>query len=97
MPRRPRHPKPDGNQRWMVEELRQCGLVVLDISSLGGECLDLMVGDPTQNRWLQVEVKTDAGTLTTGEARYIERFGAFLPIVVARSARDVLIAIERTT
>jgi len=95
MPSRPRHPKTDANQSAMVNALRQCGLVVLDVSSLGGDCLDLFVGDPLGGGFVQVEVKTDGGVLTPGEAEYIARYAGPLPIVVARRAEDVLIALGR--
>ena len=95
MTRRPRHPKPDANQSAMVEALRQCGLVCHDVSALGGDCLDLFVGDPMSGHWCQVEVKTPDGTLTEGEAAYLDRYGQHLPIVVARRAEDVLAALGR--
>jgi len=95
MTRRPRHPKPDANQQRMVEALRQCGLVCHDVSALGGDCLDLFVGDPMTGQFVQVEVKTDSGTLTEGEAAYLDRYGQQLPIVVARRAEDVLAALGR--
>ena len=90
MTRRPRHPRPDANQSAMVEALRQCGLVVHDVSALGGDCLDLFCGDPLSGRWCQVEVKTDSGTLTDGERCYIERYEGQLPIIVARHGVDIL-------
>ena len=90
MTRRPRHPKPDANQAAMVEALRQCGLVVHDVSSLGGDCLDLFVGDPLSGRWVQVEVKAEGGTLTEGESAYIDRYRQQLPILVVRHGVEVL-------
>ena len=95
MTNRPRHPKPDGNQSTIVSELRANGFVVHDVSSLGGDALDLFVGGYNQhsdiNEWTQVEVKTDDGVLTEGEARYIESVGLTgLPVIVARCAEDVL-------
>lgn len=90
MTHRPRHPKPDSNQAEIVRELRRCGLVVHDVSSLGGDCLDLFVGDPVSGVWCQVEVKTDDGELTAEEALYIHEWADVLPVVLARSADDVL-------
>ena len=95
MPKRPRHPKTDANQSAMVNALRQCGLVVLDVSSLGGDCLDLFVGDPLGGGFVQVEVKTDGGVLTPREAEYLARYAGPLPFIVARRAEDVLIALGR--
>lgn len=94
-PSRPRHPKADANQAAMVEALRQCGLVVHDVSSLGGDCLDLFVGDPLGGGFVQVEVKASGGVLTEGEANYLARYAGQLPIVVARRAEDVLRALKR--
>ena len=92
---RPRHPKPDANQADIIRDLRKCGLVVLDVSSLGGDCLDLFVGDPLGGGFVQVEVKVPAGVLTPGEADYIADYGGLLPIVVAREAEDILRALGR--
>jgi hypothetical protein len=44
MTRRPAHPKPDANQAEIVRDLRASGYTVIDVSSLGGEALDLFVG-----------------------------------------------------
>ena len=93
MPGRPRHPKTDANQPDIIRDLRKCGLIVHDVSSLGGDCLDLFVGDPQSYQWLQIEVKTDEGQLTPRERAYIAVHLPRLPIVVARRAEDVLIAL----
>ena len=92
---RPRHAKPDANQPDMVLALRQCGLCVIIVSDLGGDALDLFVGDPVAGQWCQVEVKDEDGTLTASEAEYIARWGDHLPIVVARHPADVLRAMGR--
>ena len=92
---RPRHPKPDGNQAQIIRELRDNGFVVHDVSSLGGDCLDLFVGGVNRHmrnaEWLQVEVKTTVGKLTANEARYTDQVGlSMLPVLVARCTEDVL-------
>jgi len=95
MPSRPRHPKPDANQADIIRDLRDCGLVVHDVSSLGGDCLDLFAGDPLGGGWCHVEVKVEGGVLTPGEAEYIAQYAGPLPIIVARQAEDVLRALGR--
>ena len=95
MPNRPRHPKTDANQPDVIRDLRDCGLIVHDVSSLGGDCLDLFVGDPASYSWIQVEVKTDEGKLTPRERAYIAVHLPKVPIVVAREAEDVLKVLGR--
>jgi len=92
---RPRHPKPDANQADIIRDLRDCGLIVHDVSSLGGDCLDLFVGDPASYSWLQIEVKTDEGKLTPRERAYIAVHLPKVPILIAREAEDVLRAFGR--
>jgi len=95
MTRRPRHPKPDANQAEVIADLRQCGLVVHDVSSLGGDCLDLFVGDPATGDWLQVELKDEGGRLTPRERAYIAQHIYRLPILIAWDSEDVLRALGR--
>jgi len=92
---RPRHPKTDSNQADIIRDLRKLGLVVHDVSSLGGDCLDLFVGDPASYSWLQIEIKTDEGELTPRERAYIAVHLPKVPIVIAREAEDVLRALKR--
>jgi hypothetical protein len=95
---RPKHPKPDANQARIVGQLRDLGFVVHDVSSLGGDCLDLFVLGWNYRldvlEWCQVEIKTDDGELTPGEKAYIdlimEAGSARPPVIVARSVEDVL-------
>ncbi|HUW11112.1 MAG TPA: hypothetical protein VM537_15390 [Anaerolineae bacterium] len=94
-PSRPRHPKTDANQADVIRELRECGLIVHDVSSLGGDCLDLFVGDPASCSWLQVEVKTEEGQLTPRERAYIALHIVLVPIVVAWDTEDILRALGR--
>ena len=93
MTNRPRHPKPDANQADMVRDLRASGYTVIDVSTLGGDALDLFVGGFHFHRclpaWLSVEVKTADGELTDAEREYIYSHPE-LDILVARCAEDVL-------
>ena len=95
MSSRPRHPKTDANQPDIIRDLRKCGLIVHDVSSLGGDCLDLFVGDPQSYQWLQIEVKTDEGQLTPRERAYIAQHITRVPILVAWTTEDILRALGR--
>ena len=92
---RPRRPRPDTNQSVIVGELRDLGFTVHDVSSLGGDVLDLFVGGEViylgRFEWLQVEVKAAEGVLTDGEAAYISTHPSPIwPVIVARQTEDVL-------
>ena len=93
MTNRPRHPKPDANQADMIRDLRASGYTVIDVSTLGGDALDLFVGGYHHIHpgpfWVQVEVKTADGELTDDEREYIYSHPE-LDILVARCAEDVL-------
>jgi len=92
-PPRPRHPKPDTNQAEIVAKLREQGMCVHDVSSLGGDILDLFVGGynlkTRRDEWVQVEIKTEKGALTDGQQKYLAKWIG-LPVVIARNAEDVL-------
>lgn len=92
---RPKHPKTDANQADIIRDLRACGLICHDVSSLGGDCLDLFVGDPASYSWIQIEVKTDDGQLTPRERAYIAVHLPKVPILVARETEDILCAFGR--
>ena len=94
---RPRYPKPDANHAYNNQALRQCGLVVVDVSPLPGkqidddtDTLDVFVGDPLTGQWVHVDWKVDGGTLTGRQQRYTDRYGKQLPIFVACSFREVM-------
>jgi len=95
MPSRPRHPKTDANQADVIRELRECGLICHDVSSLGGDRLDLFVGDPTSYDWLQVELKVEGGRLTPRERAYIAQNILRVPILIAWDTEDILRALGR--
>ena len=97
MTHRPRHPKPDANHAYNNNALRQCGLVVVDVSRLPGEqvdpdtdTLDVFVGDPITGEWLHVDWKTEDGAMTDRQRRYVERYGSQLPVLVTSSFATVL-------
>jgi len=92
-PPRPRHPRPDANQAVIIEELRKAGFCVHNVSSLSGNLLDLFIGGYNskmgQYEWVQVEVKIESGALTDGQQKYLAEWPD-LPIIIARSADDIL-------
>jgi len=99
--RRPRHPKPDANQALLVGQLRDLGFIVHDVSSLGGDCLDLFVLGEHHHRnqsthlweWVQIEIKTESGELTAAERTYMDRVYQRTPcppLFIARSLEDIL-------
>lgn len=51
----------DGNQRAIVDSLRQVGCSVLDLSPIGHGCPDLLVGHPATGRLRLLEVKNPQG------------------------------------
>ena len=95
MSSRPRHPKTDANQPDIIRDLRACGLIVHDVSSLGGDRLDLFVGDPTSYDWLQVELKVEGGRLTPRERAYIAQNILRVPILIAWDTEDISRALGR--
>lgn len=93
---RPRHPHPDANQSQIVGQLRDLGFLVLDVSPLGGDALDLFVCGPVvydgyQRQWVQVEIKADGGTFTDGEAAYLKAHPSReWPVIWANCLGDIL-------
>jgi len=86
MPRRS-----DTNQAAIVAELRALGYRVADTHALGQGAPDILVGATcnSQPALLWVEIKTQRGKLTPDECRFHEEWKG-LPVIVARSAEDVL-------
>ena len=74
------------------------GFTVIDVSRLGGKALDLFVLGLNLHHdlyeWCQVEVKTEGGRLTRGEADYInetvQACNGRAPLIMARCTEDVL-------
>lgn len=90
---RPRYPKTDKNQMYIVAQLEAFGFTVVDVSRLPVPALDLFVGGWSAKTrsyaWVQVEVKTENGTLNENEEQYFAE-NKDLPIIVARQVEDVL-------
>jgi len=95
---RPKHPKPDANQRQMIDALEALGFIVDDVSALAHLGYDLLVTgvDRRDNvvKTLKVEVKAEGGELTEREKEVYKahwmRWGFDAPYVVARCVEDAL-------
>jgi len=94
--RRPRYPHPDANQAEIVQALRACGFLVLDVSSTLPTPDILVWGydlDSQSGFWTAWEIKTPAGKLTRSQRMFAELWpGA---VQIARCAGDVLAAYGR--
>lgn len=77
----------DGNHKVVVKALRGCGCSVRDLSQIGDEGPDLLVG--IIGRDYQVEVKDAGGALSVGQTNYIQDWLG-TPIVVLWSADDAI-------
>jgi len=90
---RPKHPRPDAVQRAIIAELKELGFCVWNLSTLGGEVLDIMVGDWDANRrehrWIAFEIKAKKGVLTSGQFRFFTLW-PHLPAEVVYSTEDIL-------
>ena len=66
--------KTDANQQDIVDDLRKLGCTVVDLSSVGQGCPDLLVG--IRGFTILMEVKNERGRnkLTPQQERWIERF-----------------------
>lgn len=84
----------DANQPAIVNALRQAGATVQILSHVGKGCPDLLVTDYNYHTGrieaLLVEVKTEKGELTPDEARFFATYPDGGPLIIARSADDVL-------
>lgn len=84
----------DANQRAIVSELSVCGLHVTDIHAVGRGAPDLVVvghrRQTGQTEALFVELKTAKGKLTEREIDWHNEFPSDGPLLIARSAEDVL-------
>ena len=76
----------DGNQKEIVDVLRDIGASVLVLSQVGGGCPDLMIGWRGKNYLL--EVKTPKGKLRPGQKEFFDTWRGRAFIV--RSADEVL-------
>lgn len=98
MPRPHRYARPDANQPDDVQKLRDLGILVDVVHTLGGTALDLFTlamhrgyNIPMLCKW---EWKTEDGALTPSEAAYLDEvkrlFGEDVPVCVGRCVDDVL-------
>jgi hypothetical protein len=82
--------KPDANQGDIEKALRRCGASVLDLSSVGGDCPDLLVGFRGIDRLL--EVKTATGTPSGGQEVFAREWKG-RAVAIVRSELEALAAI----
>ena len=88
---RPRYPKPDRNQAEIIDQLTEMGLVVWNLSSLGGNVLDIVVFG--YGRALPVEIKFHGleSDLTEGEAESIRQLSEVgVEALVASDAEQIV-------
>ena len=104
----PKYRTPDANQKEIVRRLRELGYLVAHTHAIGKGAPDILVGGWARNRdqgtdispvvgesmLLWCEIKTEKGKLTDDEAEFHRKW-AGLPVVVVRSAEDVLRWFER--
>lgn len=82
--------RPDANQGSIILALRRCGATVLDLSSVGDGCPDLLIGYHGMDRLL--EVKTAAGTTSAGQSAFARTWRGW-PVSVVRSEAEAMLAI----
>lgn len=95
---RPRRPKPDQNQRQLIREARQIGIVVWNTSSLGGKILDALMC--WRGVCLPIEIKAPGceADLTPGEEQGIAELNRVgVQAVVATCLEDILSAFNDFT
>lgn len=84
----------DANHVEIVRTLTATGLHVTDLAQVGNGVPDLLVTGYSRNAdavlALLVEVKTPKGKLTDAEAKFFEKYPDDGPLIIARSADDVL-------
>ncbi len=84
----------DSNQKEVVAALRQAGFRVDLTHRLGNGFPDVVVTGYNHNTGnidaLLVEIKTEKGKLTKDEKEYFEDYPEGGPLIIARSAEDVM-------
>ncbi len=83
------HPKADGNQTQIVEDLRKLGYKVLILTRVKDGCPDLLVADPRIRRQWLVELKVKGGKLTPDEEDFLAQWPDGL-WCIARTTEDIL-------
>lgn len=82
----------DSNHATVVSELREAGVTVCDLGSLGNGVPDLLVR--RRECVLLVELKRpEGGRVTSHQQRFIDDWGAH--VIVARSTEEVLAELDR--
>ena len=93
--RRPRHPKPDGNQAAIIADAERHGMYVWDLSALGGEVLDLVIG--WRGVLLPFEVKKPGEEASTTDDQceaMVQLWSRGIPAFVVTNIEDVVTAFE---
>ena len=84
----------DANQADIIEELERLpGCQVIDLSAVGSDVPDLLVG--FRRQWVLMEVKTANGELSPGQEEF--KRDARGPVVVVRSPVEAVDALIRAT
>lgn len=87
------HGKTDSNQSDIVSALRQTGHGVVDLSSVGNGCPDLLVG--RGGTWVMVEVKSKGGKLTPEQVIWHNEHRDHGPIVIGRDTVATIMDVSR--
>jgi hypothetical protein len=84
--------KKDANHGELTKAFEDLGCSVLDLSMVGSDCLDVLVGCAGVD--VLVEFKTDDGDLTTGQVRFIRDWSGRVP-EVARTVDDCIAIVKK--
>jgi len=89
------HRRTDRNQATIVQALRECGAIVIDLSSVGAGCPDLLVSFRGKARLLEVKNRDGRGViLTPAEQRFFQTWEqAALPAQIVTGPEAALLAI----
>jgi hypothetical protein len=79
--------KVDANQPGIVSDLRQAGLGVIPLHTVGKGCPDLVVSSPY--RMILVELKTEKGRLTAAQGGFLATWPG-VPVLVAENSETIL-------
>lgn len=84
--------KVDANQPEIVEALRDAGLAVLDLHTLGKGCPDILVSD--RRDMLLVEIKAPGKDLQPNQVQWFLEWSGKQPFV-ATTAEEILMRFKR--
>lgn len=86
--------KVDANQRSIARELAVCGLLFIDIHTVGRGVPDAIVIGHNRRTGttdaLLVEIKTAKGTLTDAEIEFRDGLPEYAPYLIARDSTEIL-------